>query len=568
MKRYSIAPSSSRRRSTINPNFTEAGTSRAELEKLEQETTLVLQEIDKNLSKANSIINDRIFPILKEYSNSSDDVWSNVSFWKYFFEQSANVELSSYEARVDTTTDVNTIANTRNNFLLLDDEDEFNEERDIGVTAAESKREADQRDEFKKPILKSAVEESTPSWPEQRRHPEKHMHSSTPQLQKAPSILAGHGFPSSKFDSYDSIGMQPPPALTNALSSNEAITSESPRKLVESVLAVRTQTIRQSLDNFHRISISPKKSKTPGRKAASEGARRRSSMIQDLINSSPTLPEPPILQSEVGRSAPSGSEERESSIAPHSLKEHERLSPVLLPKDLSPPKLHQGNVGLQRFPTTPNFRKDKNYDDVENILRTPMGVRIRFGGDDSDIPPPQLQNNPLGFENVELSKSSEYDIQPQMATNISKEDRKDTNGDFYSGKRKKSKIQAINSEENIFLENSNQRNNSVTSTIYHSITNNNENLVIASNETSAQLHNSKENTGSHSQSRSISNLFEEVLTNMSSKNGEELQQNKEPQSKDIFGEISASQNDNTTENSTSELGSLLSERYKNLTSHK
>ena len=125
MKRYSIAPSSSRRKSTTNGNAggrlddnIDGESATLELERLEQETTLVLQEIDKNLSKANAVINDKIYPILKKYATSSGNVWNNVNFWKYFLEQAANVELTSYEAPTSLNTELNTLANTKNNFLL------------------------------------------------------------------------------------------------------------------------------------------------------------------------------------------------------------------------------------------------------------------------------------------------------------------------------------------------------------------------------------------------------------------------------------------------------------------
>lgn len=74
-----------------------------ELERLEQETTLVLQDIDRNLARANSIINNRILPKVKGYAQECDRVWSNVGFWKHFFERSANVVLDTDGGPVATT---------------------------------------------------------------------------------------------------------------------------------------------------------------------------------------------------------------------------------------------------------------------------------------------------------------------------------------------------------------------------------------------------------------------------------------------------------------------------------
>ncbi|KAI1918315.1 DASH complex subunit ask1 [Ophidiomyces ophidiicola] len=73
-----------------------------ELEKLEQQITLTLQEIDHNFSKAHRIVTTGILPVVEQYAEQSRDVWeaSKVSthrFWKQFFESSANVSLSGYE---------------------------------------------------------------------------------------------------------------------------------------------------------------------------------------------------------------------------------------------------------------------------------------------------------------------------------------------------------------------------------------------------------------------------------------------------------------------------------------
>lgn len=92
---------STRRKSTINLNRTPRAentsqmSSTVELERLEQETTLVLQEIDYNLSKANAVINDKMFPILKKYAAASSKIWESVGFWKSFMEEAADIELKA-----------------------------------------------------------------------------------------------------------------------------------------------------------------------------------------------------------------------------------------------------------------------------------------------------------------------------------------------------------------------------------------------------------------------------------------------------------------------------------------
>lgn len=46
-----------------------------ELEKLEQQITLTLQEIDSNFSKAHRIVTSSILPIVEDYAKHSNEVW-------------------------------------------------------------------------------------------------------------------------------------------------------------------------------------------------------------------------------------------------------------------------------------------------------------------------------------------------------------------------------------------------------------------------------------------------------------------------------------------------------------
>ena len=120
MKRYSIAPTSSRRKSAIDATLPESNLpARQILEQLDQDTTFVLQEIDKNISRANTVINDKIKPMIQEYAFQSWKVWENTGFWKHFFEQSANVELDSYVEPINEV-------NPQNNFLLLNEIEKIN----------------------------------------------------------------------------------------------------------------------------------------------------------------------------------------------------------------------------------------------------------------------------------------------------------------------------------------------------------------------------------------------------------------------------------------------------------
>lgn len=85
MKRYSIIPTSSRRKSGVNVTASDSALpARQILDQLDQDTTFVLQEIDKNISRATAVINDKIIPMLQEYDAQSSKVWENTGFWKHF----------------------------------------------------------------------------------------------------------------------------------------------------------------------------------------------------------------------------------------------------------------------------------------------------------------------------------------------------------------------------------------------------------------------------------------------------------------------------------------------------
>jgi DASH complex subunit ASK1 len=55
-------------------------------------------EIDHNFSRAHRIVTTGILPIVEQYGKHSEAVWEGSKFWKQFFEASANVSLSGYEA--------------------------------------------------------------------------------------------------------------------------------------------------------------------------------------------------------------------------------------------------------------------------------------------------------------------------------------------------------------------------------------------------------------------------------------------------------------------------------------
>ncbi|KAG2735315.1 hypothetical protein G9P44_001529 [Scheffersomyces stipitis] len=597
MKRYSIAPSSSRRKSAAASAYNDdSAFARQELERLEQETTLVLQEIDKNISRANSVINDRLIPVIKDYSSETRKVWNNAGFWKYFFEHSANVELNSYEDPINTNTDVNTIANTGNNLLFDDDE----KEEEIVDANDEYENDNDRVDElpvFKRPLV-NHVEDSTPTWTleqnqninknqtqiehqnqnknqsqnqvsshnqstqSQGKHTNKQVQSSTPQIHKRTSLLQVYNRQVARYDPSESIGLQIPPMLTAALSSSEATNTNSRSPVRRTRSPSKTQTLRQSLDAYHRVSISPRKIQTPLR--TYDEVRRRSSMIRELINSSPTLPEPPILQSEIGNSPPPVSHNSKDSAQSAAASSRDVLSPVLIESVYSPAKsihssAHRKGAAsaentIQRFPSTPKFVERLSGGAGVDIMRTPFGTRLRYG-DDSDLQPPELQND------VPLSSTMTRPSTAVDALPVEGSSKRKSGGTEGSSKRPRP-LETNDDNENVFLDSTN-KNVSAGSTVYHSIL-------------QQERDKSRDNTN-HSQSRSISQVFDDVISRISGKRTDtnvdegqahdELERANGPEVNDIFKEVSGTQEDASlqdhTGNSTSELGPLR-ERWRNI----
>lgn len=607
MKRYSIAPSSSRRKSTINPNLNLKGddnidgeSATLELERLEQEITLVLQEIDKNLSKSNAVINDKIFPILKKYAGSSSNVWNNVNFWKYFLEQAANVELTSYEAPANMNTDLNTIANSKNNFLILDDEEAEDGENAVPEHREGASEGAEPIQQFKKPMLKgfNTVEE-TPTWStgEQNAPPHQYnMQASTPQLKQRSSFIHNQ---KPNLGKTTNDRLQSTHTLAPTLSSEEqsSMNTKSPQKLASP--PVVTHTIRQSLDNYHKISISPRKPqrsihRTPLREGSmSEDVRRRSSLIQNLIDSSPTLPEPPVLLSERGYlNSGSNSNGENGSKESSESKDLGRLSPILLPPKSTPGRQNRRSDSentMQRFPRTPNFTPSGSREDGAgvDIMRTPLGVRIRYGEDDSDLPPPELQNVPsvndrsnnddnnLGTRNeVDEDEVPLPDLETIELPNSNKK-RRLSNTRKHDDKKRQSILPGDDDEQNVFLDNTSNKQNNSAHTIYHSMINNQDTLQNQSKDNTAN----QSKNSNQSNSRSISYLFEEVLYNTKINNkGDTNNPDNQPnsQARNLFdsfndqakqNEVAANDTSDQTGNSTSELGSLLGERFKNFTNY-
>lgn len=437
MKRYSIIPTSSRRKSGVNVTASDSALpARQILDQLDQDTTFVLQEIDKNISRATAVINDKIIPMLQEYDAQSSKVWENTGFWKHFFEQSANVELDSYAEPISELT-------SNNQFLLLNRGSEDGEEE-------EEEEEGDDRHAegsgtqvpFKKPIVKHViVDEDTPTWSTEQTRPS--MKSLMSPTRRTASNL-GPNRDATKLT--DSISLHPP-SLTSGVKASSPVHHQRQYNNRES--PIKIHTIRQSLDTYHRVSISPKKQKTPIRSA-------RSDLIENILNSSPSFPLPPILRSEIGSETP-----RQATSSPIKQGRTELRKRQATPMEDVP--------DLQMFPNTPKYSRLSG-----SSFNSPL--KSQLDDEDSDLQPPQLDSDkheggviePSGDSDNEDDDShgSENLPLPELNTiELSSNPRKSNQSTPGSGKKRRRIHNNHNDDaDNVFLDNGNNpRSNNSTS---------------------------------------------------------------------------------------------------------
>ncbi|GEQ69163.1 hypothetical protein JCM33374_g2834 [Metschnikowia sp. JCM 33374] len=429
---------STRRKSTINLSRAirqdrERDESAAlELERLEQETTLVLQEIDHNLSHANAVINDKMFPVLKKYAAATSKVWENVGFWKNFMEEAADVEVktSIEEFEPQTTpkltgrSEIPTSSGTED------------AETNVGIASNTSS---------------DSLEEIQASTPQQSR--------------SRTSIMSAHA-------------------------------ENSPRGASRRPAAVHQRVPSSSNKN------------TPLR-LQSESEARRSSLILKHLNSSPTLPEPPVLMSEIGKfntGTGSSAVKPSTGISSHITKglsssdsdnsDLGKLSPVLLPSlTLTPigskPTFSQ-EKSTQRFPNTPVFgsstsRKKSDRNSIASPVQRGHGYIPEPVPDVPEIPMPKSVIVPALVED----DSDEIAVPQLLSLRVmgGKRDRHEEETNV----QKKRKI-PNDDDNNVFLDhNSTSRNNS---TIYHTM-----------------AHESAIDEGNmvESNSKSMSDIFDRVL---------------------------------------------------------
>lgn len=328
---------SARRKLTINVNILsrndrdKTSLPALELERLEQETTLVLQEIDHNLSRANAVINEKIFPILTKYAAATSKVWENVGFWKHFMEEAADVEIKTLEekAQVPHRAEPETAAD------------------DISANSSYDKQ----------------------------------IEASTPQNQRSRSLFAS------------------------------------------------SQTSGRRTSAYRRISVSPKKQSD---QAKTLGDQARLSIIQNFLDSSPTLPEPPVLMSEVGRMTNASSSSaarplhgaREVGTNDSASPNLDRLLPIQFPALVLTPSASKPNPAqgssTQRFPNTPTFRsslqsKQGAESDASPARRTP--AKYQDSQDDIGF---QVSNNLLNLQSRQDEDSDDPSVPDLQTINLTR----------------------------------------------------------------------------------------------------------------------------------------------------
>lgn len=473
----------SRRKSTVltvrNKERNLEGQNHLELERLEQETTLVLQEIDRNLSKANSVITDKIFPVLSRYSAATSNVWQNVSFWKKFYEDASETQVCAEE---------------------------------------------------------SQIADGTPPQHEQRR-------------------------PSSGSRTRDKHGMAQTDKVENAAAQNNStLTSDlhmeasTPEKKSRPLLGTSPQ--RSIRRGYPRVSISPRK-KTPNKYTEAEA--KRLSMLQNFLNSSPTLPEPPKLQSELNYSNDSASHENAHGGPDYDLEERRALR--LLPIALLPPR------ALQRLSRTPPVLSSATRERGTRSgspLKGSVHIDLAKYNRNQELPPsPKIQAFRAHDDSDEVPL-------PKLQT-IQVAGSKRSSDDQSSNKRPRV---AINESENVFLDanndddtNNNSRNHSA---VYNTIKE-----LQQGHEEQGQQQDIDYEQPNRSVSKSMSQLFDDVL-NPPAQSAERRASEPPPPSTqqgqaDITDTGYATANlphnssrhmDNTVD--SSELGSFFGERWKAL----
>ncbi|KAJ9107541.1 hypothetical protein QFC21_000999 [Naganishia friedmannii] len=75
----------------------------AQMEKIDQLNTLLLQEIDENFAKFHQVVTSQVLPEVKRFALASEPTREAATFWRSFFERAASVKLNAHGEYTNTT---------------------------------------------------------------------------------------------------------------------------------------------------------------------------------------------------------------------------------------------------------------------------------------------------------------------------------------------------------------------------------------------------------------------------------------------------------------------------------
>ncbi|EGW30750.1 uncharacterized protein SPAPADRAFT_67993 [Spathaspora passalidarum NRRL Y-27907] len=272
---------------------------KAELNRLDWETSALLREIDRKLVIAIDNVNDKLMPAIARYGVECEEISKFGEMWKLFFARAAKVELQAYEEPIHSGSEGMLFGNDDRQ-----EQEEYTEDTQRQQQQQQQPIEEDGSKPFNKLVNKGILvqDEESITWSTEQA-PNKPYVSSTPQRIPKASTTTVNG--AAHTLAPVNINLGPP--------SNDVQI---------------TRTYRRSLDAYHRISVSPEKVRD------GKGLRtpRRRTIIDDILDSSPPLPPPPILlsdryeQNTPGSRLTPGSQQLSSSVQRNQQQQQQQLS--------------------------------------------------------------------------------------------------------------------------------------------------------------------------------------------------------------------------------------------------
>lgn len=300
MKRYSITTPSSRRKSMRLGDGDDEQSIECllkEEERLDQEISLVLQDIDRNLSNANSIVMNKIIPNINGYRDQCERIWKNAGFWKVFFERSAGVVLDPVAPQ-----DLHPIQHHDDAFVRPT--------RIVPVRPPDS------------------AQDDTPDWPRHPQNPD--LDASTPQSasQQGPSTF--------RATNERSRSSQQAPPIDSIVSASDFAANSSQQGPGRYVPSLQNLNTANDILSPERGSQSPSVDSSPSlpeRPVMQHDLHARNDSSEDSIGNNSSRPRAPRLHLDPGNL--NSDSELDRTLYPF-----KAMSPVELPPDLSPSRTY------------------------------------------------------------------------------------------------------------------------------------------------------------------------------------------------------------------------------------